>query len=269
MSIAFDKKCNKNNDCKSNVCEMIYDNKKAVGRFCLEDDDSYTKTCRFPKDCNSGICKKIVDHNGHFIGKKCVKAPKVDKDGSFNAIFGKSRSKNKFGVVSNEAIQNNVIVGLGEEGPVSEVIIMVLNIIADLFSIIVYDFKHNNPDKPNPGVLYSIWYSIFSVVFKGFTEDKTDGLVWGGIQHKYYDRGSGKCRANSKGINMWYIRTMITILLPPFGVFMAKGINGFVYILLSSFLTMMGYFPGLIYSFAVINSSETELNELSQLKHII
>ena len=30
-TISYDKKCNKNKDCKSNVCEMIYQNSKPVG----------------------------------------------------------------------------------------------------------------------------------------------------------------------------------------------------------------------------------------------
>ena len=96
--------------------------------------------------------------------------------------------------------------------------------------------------------------------------DYDQGLIWGGIQHKTYDKGKKQCKPNARGIDMWYIRTIITILFPPLGVFMAKGINGFVYILGSCFLTMMFYFPGLIYSFAVINASKSEIEEKIGLK---
>jgi uncharacterized membrane protein YqaE (UPF0057 family) len=267
MSISFDKKCDKNKDCKSNVCEMIYNNKEPIGRFCLQDEDEYTKKCKFPKDCNSGICKKILDHNGHFITKKCVKAPKIDKSGSYNALFGSSRTENRYGVLKNTAIQNMVQSNCTDgECPVSEVIIMVLSVIGDIFSILVYDVR-KSPSDEDQGMLYSIWKTIFDSVFGGFTKGHNEGLIWGGIQKDHYDKKTRKC-VRSKGINMWYIRTLITILLPPFGVFMSRGINGIIYIILSCILTLFGYFPGLIYSFAVINSSESELNELYLLKKI-
>ena len=42
---------------------------------------------------------------------------------------------------------------------------------------------------------------------------------------------------NSKGFDMWYVRMLITILFPPLGVFMARGLFGmtqFVYLLIYS-----------------------------------
>jgi uncharacterized membrane protein YqaE (UPF0057 family) len=54
---------------------------------------------------------------------------------------------------------------------------------------------------------------------------------------------------------MWFIRTIITILFPPLGVLMAKGFTGFSYILTSCALTALFYFPGLIYSLAIISTS--------------
>ncbi len=88
------------------------------------------------------------------------------------------------------------------------------------------------------------------------------GYLWGSIQKRNYDSCNGKCKKNSKGIDLWYVRTLITILFPPFGVFLAKGFSGMGQILLSCILTACFYFPGLIYSLAVINSSENELNEI-------
>ena len=59
-TISYNQKCNKNKDCASNVCEMLYDQGIPQGRYCLESSGiRYTKTCNFPKDCLSGICSKI------------------------------------------------------------------------------------------------------------------------------------------------------------------------------------------------------------------
>ena len=143
---------------------------------------------------------------------------------------------------------------------------MVFNLIGDLFGILIYDFKKEASDK-SQGILWSLWYIIFNAIFYNLTKNTTQGLFWGGIQSKTYDKKLQQCKPNSKGINLWYIRTIITVLCPPFGVFLAKGLNGISYIIISCILTFAGYFPGLIYSFAVINSSESELNELYSLKN--
>tara|TARA_Y100000022_G_scaffold175096_1_gene163538 strand:+ start:117 stop:923 length:807 start_codon:yes stop_codon:yes gene_type:complete len=265
MSISFNEKCKKNSDCQSNVCELIYENGEPKGRFCLVDDKKYTKSCTWDKDCNSGKCQQIYDNNGRFLTKKCVKEPKLDRDGPYNSLFGKDRAKSNHGLISNRAIQNDVMLKMGEEGPIAEVIIMVLNLIFDLFGIIVYDPKKDADDE-NQGLLFSIWYSIFDSIFGGFTKDAKHGLFWGGIQKNSIDPATGKCYNDSKSVDLWYFRTALTILCPPFGVFLAKGIKGLAYVILSCLLTFLGYFPGLIYSFAVINSSDAEFNELHQIK---
>jgi len=261
-SISYDQKCNKNKECASNVCEMIYNQGIPQGRFCLNNTlGRYTKTCNFPKDCLSGQCVKIYDNNGHFVTKRCVKAPKKDLDTPFNNLFGKERT-NQYGILNDNATQ----IEFGERGPITEIIIKVISIIGDLFSIIVYDFKVCSHDLNHQGIMYSILMRIIGAVFYGLLSKYDQGLIWGGIQAKSYDKDKKQCKPTARGIDMWYIRTIITILFPPLGVFMAKGLNGFVYILGSCFLTMMFYFPGLIYSFAVINSSKAEIEEKIGLK---
>ena len=61
---------------------------------------------------------------------------------------------------------------------------------------------------------------------------------------------------SAKGFDLWYIRSLLTILFPPFGVFMAKGLKGMKQLIICSILTMCFYFPGLIYAISVINSSK-------------
>lgn len=260
--MSYGLKCNRNRDCRSNVCEMIYDQGVPQGRYCLNNNSGrYTKTCNFPKDCISGQCVKIYDDNGHFVTKRCVKAPKRDLDTPFNNLFGKERS-NQYGILNDNASQ----LEFGERGPITEIIVKVISVIGDLFSIIVYDFKKCSHDLNNQGIMYSILMRFIGAVFYGLLSDYDQGLIWGGIQHRNYDKDKKQCKPHAKGIDMWYIRTIITILFPPLGVFMAKGLNGFVYILISCFTTMMFYFPGLIYSFAVINSSSAEIEEKIGLK---
>ena len=61
---------------------------------------------------------------------------------------------------------------------------------------------------------------------------------------------------------------ILTILFPPFGVFMAKGFKGMKQILICSILTACFYFPGLIYALSVINSSSNEITEIKEVTEL-
>jgi uncharacterized membrane protein YqaE (UPF0057 family) len=292
-SIGYNTPCQKNKDCKSNVCEMIYENNKPRGRYCLSDTGTkYTKNCSNSKDCRSGECQKIFDKNGHFLTRKCIRAPKIDTDSAYNTLFGKERG-NKYGVLNSNAIQFSI----GDRGPISEIIILIFSIVADLFQILVFNFDacndarreaeekcgngskkvntwgqcmkredkcHIMSETDKQGMLYRVWRIIFDIIFG---MDINQGFIWSAIQGSKYDDCTGKC-TDSYGLDLWYVRTFITILFPPFGVLMAKGLNGFFYIILSCVLTTMFYFPGLIYSFAVINASELEIYEINNIEKI-
>lgn len=294
-SISYDKSCNSNKDCDSNVCELIYENDKPKGRYCLMDTNKkYTKKCSTNKDCMSGECKPIYDLNDKFVTRKCVKAPKIDKDTPYNALFGKERS-NEYGLLNSDTIA----IQAGERGPITEIIIKIFSIIGNLFNIIVFNTdvcgenrriaerKCQDPnvklnqwggcgdkekrttecnamtERPNQGLLYGIFLSIFNILFGGIMKNVKHGFIWGGFQRKHYNNTSGKCdKINSaKGFDLWYVRSLLTILFPPFGVFMAKGLKGMKQIIICSILTMCFYFPGLIYAMAVINSTKKETDE--------
>ena len=222
----------------------------------------------------------------------------MDTDTAYNSLFGKERSNNNYGVLNDNAIMLN----LGEKGPIAEIIIRVISIIGNIFQIIVFNFdacadsKRKAGDEGckgdgtewysyitgcNPradgcktmsaietqGLLYKIWKIIFDAIFglaSVFSKDtlsSSSGIIWSSID------SCEKCDGGY-GFDLWYLRTFITILFPPFGVMMAKGLNGFFYILLSCILTTMFYFPGLIYSFAVINASELEMKEIHEIQKI-
>ena len=301
-SISYDKSCNSNKDCDSNVCELIYENDKPKGRYCLMDTkNKFTKTCSTNKDCMSGECKPIYDLNDKFVTRKCVKAPKIDKDTAYNALFGSDRS-NEYGLLNSDTIA----IQAGEHGPITDIIIKIFSIVGNLFNIIVFntdvcgenrriaESKCGDPDiqinqwggcrnatkrttecnamteKPNQGLLYGIFLSIFNILFGGIMKNVKYGFIWGGFQRTHYNNTSGKCdKINSaKGFDLWYVRSLLTILFPPFGVFMAKGLKGMKQLIICSILTMCFYFPGLIYAISVINSSKKETDEANIIKEL-
>jgi uncharacterized membrane protein YqaE (UPF0057 family) len=259
-------KCKKNSDCSTNICEMKYENGEPQGRFCLEGAGKYSKECDFPRDCKSNECVKIFNDKGHFITKRCLRAKRPPKrESALTNLFGES-PPSKFGV-NNEAYLDNKIQEMGHPGPVTEIIVLVLNIIGDFFSILIYNPRVCSWDYDNQAILYGFFMSVSTGVYKALLGGYTGGLFWGGIQAKYYDAEKRQCKANSKGFDMWYVRMIITILFPPMGVFMAKGLFGMGQILLSCFLTLLFYFPGLIYSLAIISSSKTDIEESIGLKN--
>jgi uncharacterized membrane protein YqaE (UPF0057 family) len=257
--------CEKNSDCQSNICKMIYRNGSPLGRHCLLGSGSgtrYTKNCQFSKDCQSGICERIYDNAGRFVARKCVKAKKLNRDNGYDRILGKTSSyeKNgKYGVLND----HNLEIIMGERGPVTKAIGKIISIVFDLFSMIIYDFRVKSYDLGNQGIMYSLFASIAFGIMEGIMSNIPGGLISGPTTLNHLE--GGKCKADtSRPIDMWYIRTIITILFPPLGVLMAKGFTGFSYILTSCALTALFYFPGLIYSLAIISTSRFARHEKAE-----
>ena len=284
--INYDLKCNKNSDCESNACELIYENNSAVGRFCLVsgEDTKYTKKCQRHRDCNSNKCEKIYDANGHYLTKKCVKAAPQKKDSSYDQLFGSERS-NKYGMMNANSFTAPDISDGYEPGPMSSLIQKIISIIGDLFNIIVYNPKQvckegggecnetcpgDCEGVPNEeqGILYSIWRSIFDAIFMNIMREFDSSLFFGGINNKNYDTCNGRCDPNkSRPIDLWYLRVFVTILFPPFGVFLSRGLNGFLYIIICCVLTCFFYFPSLIYALAVMSVSVPEIDEQQKVNN--
>ena len=260
--------CQRNSDCASNVCRMVYRGGAPAGRRCMIGDGlMYTKNCYFPKDCQSGICKTIYDNSGKIVAKKCVKAQKLNRDSPYDSMMNKTsgyEQNGKFGVLSNHAIKQG-LQEQGREGPVTESIVLIINIIIDLFSAIVYNFRVYSYDISNQGIMYSLFASLAFGIMHGFTQILPGGLISGPTSTIH--NKDGRCDAEtSRPIDMWYIRTIITLLFPPLGVLMAKGFSGFNHILISCLLTALFYFPGLIYSLSIISTSRYGLLEEAERK---
>jgi uncharacterized membrane protein YqaE (UPF0057 family) len=266
-------KCNTNKDCSSNICKMIYRSGNGVGRRCLMGSGGrYTKNCRFPKDCQSGICEKIYDAGGKFVAKRCIKAKPIDRDNPMDKLLGKTSSYEKggsYGILNDHSIK----VEMGEKGPVTEVIVKTISVVFDIFTAFVYNFRVPSYNLKEQGMLYSIFASVALNIFYGITNTIgiggdgnkiPGGLISGSNKNRLTEPDSEKCTVDSRPIDMYYIRTLMTVLFPPLGVLMAKGFTGMSYILLSCLLTALFYFPGLIYSLSVINSSKHALIEKSE-----
>ena len=265
------KPCQRNKDCGSNVCKMIYRNGEPIGRKCLNGTgDRYTKNCSFDRDCQSGICQPIQDGTGRIVAKRCVKAEKIDRDNPMDNILGKTSSYEKggeYGIINDHALK----IQFGSKGPISEAIAKIISIVFDLFSIIVYNFRRPSYDLHNQAILYSLFRTIAFSVFALFTgilhSMNMDGGIIGAFNRTAgtQDEENGEtCKPSYRSIDMFYIRTLFTIIFPPLGVLMAKGFGGMTYILTSCLLTALFYFPGLIYSLSVVNSSKHAQLEAEQ-----
>ena len=265
-SLDFGKKCKKNKDCASNICQMKYQDGEPKGRYCLEGQGKYTKECDFPRDCKSNECVKIFNNKGQFLTKKCLIAKRPPKsESALKNLFGEGPTP-KYGV-NNQEFLDNKVQAMGHPGPVTEVLVLLFNILGDMFSIIIYNFRMCSWDYDNQGILYALLMRIATGVYSALLGQYEGGLFWGGIQSRYYDGSTQKCRANSKGFDMWYVRMIITILFPPLGVFMAKGLYGMPQILMTCVLTLLFYFPGLMYALSVITSSKIDIEEQLGLKN--
>ena len=267
-------KCSTNKDCSSNICKMIYRGGYAIGRRCLNGSGGrYTKSCTFPKDCQSGMCEHIYDAAGRSVVKRCVKAEPIDRDNAMDNLLGKTSKYEKggsYGVLNDHTIK----LEMGNKGPITEVIVKVISVIFDIFTAFVYNFRQPSYNLREQGMLYSMFAGVALNVFYGITNAfgygqsgkgrRAGGLISGANKNRLTEPGSEKCTTDSRPIDMYYIRTLMTVLFPPLGVLMAKGFTGMSYILLSCFLTAMFYFPGLIYSLSVINSSKHALIEKSE-----
>lgn len=72
----------------------------------------------------------------------------------------------------------------------------------------------------------------------------------------------GTCNCHPKGCGAYTVTRLtllkiVTYMFPPYGVFLKKGISGIGDILITSILTVLLYFPGLLYALSVVDDSES------------
>jgi uncharacterized membrane protein YqaE (UPF0057 family) len=247
-TVVYGEPCEIDKDCKSNVCELEIDSVgNPLGRKCIHEEAKYGRKCNSDNDCPSGECVVIKDPNlGHFLDRRCI-ATDAKYDHTKESIFGENAPKFKHGIVNDTYRQQ--VISQNNLGPLGQLIIKITEAIISVIKSILH-------------MLWRIFMSIFNLIWKvilGHDLNKlskgsgmTSGGPFGGM---FFGLIHAKGKKNGKCLSMYWFRTIITILLPPFGVFLSHGIMGLPYILLCSILTMLFYFPGVIYAFSVINNS--------------
>ena len=236
--------CKVNSDCDSGVCKMIYNDeeqKSPKGRFCLGPNLEEIN-CITDNDCIIGDCVPEYNRDGHLIKRICKEDGKsVDK----NSID--YDRENKYLYNSTPIAKIDKMVEDRNGGPIAKFIVILMDMIVVVCKLVIT-------------TLWSIFMIIFNII-AGTTLDnkKVKGdLIFGIITQKY--KNDGKC------VSMWLPRMVLTILLPPFGVFMAKGFRGLGNVILCCLLTMLFYFPGLLYAIIVMNNSVNAKDELIYMK---
>ena len=113
-------------------------------------------------------------------------------------------------------------------------------------------------------MIYGLIVNLFSSTVGKILSFFKYGLLFGGSHKKHYDNCRGKCKKGTTGVSLWFFRTIITILFPPLGVFMAKGLSGISQIGISCLLTACLYIPGLIYSLAIIKDTKHDYDPIKK-----
>ena len=239
--VKYGKECKQDSDCSSKICEMTYtDTGRPIGRKCVIQPPKYGKSCVYNKDCISHRCVATYDDRNMFIGKKCavikgLVLPKrgwpFDNSGVPDMI---KTSKRHEEVRKEELVLSNAekVRMFQSRGPVAEFVVLVMEIVIKLITSIV-------------DILWSMWKTIFDMLYE---------LMFGYIQ---FDKIFGFWNKYTC-MDTTVFRYIVTLLFPPFGVFMKKGISGFGYILLCCILTMFFYFPGLMYAIIVMSEGKIQ-----------
>ena len=239
--VRYGKSCNRDSDCSSSICEMTYtDVGKPIGRKCVLQPKKYGKKCRYNRDCKSGRCVKTYDDNQMYAGKRCqvIKGQIIPKRGwpfdNANMPDILKTSERHQNVRNEEVLLSNAAKSQAFQGrgPVSEFIVLLMEIVVTLFASII-------------DLLYKIWKIIFDMVYD---------FIFGSIQfHKIF----GWWRKYTC-IDVTIFRYIVTLLFPPMGVFMRKGISGIGYIIICCILTMFFYFPGLAYAIIIMTEGNLQ-----------
>ena len=140
-----------------------------------------------------------------------------------------------------------------------EFLVFILSLIPKLLKLAMKIF---NPEAFIKDLLFGIFKAIYMILdiigdlVKGIIETifntifgQSNGGFFG--QEKQKDPKTGKYhkpkdRVCKRPPSIFYY--IILILCPPFYVFLKKGLSGWIYILITTALTMLFYFPGLIYA---------------------
>ena len=243
--VNYGKPCYRDDDCPSKICEMTHVNGVADKRRCVLQQIKYGKKCNYNRDCDSNRCIMVLDANGKPKGKRCriingQYIPEKDWDAEDENDPEFTRSDKWKAAKNEEYILSNTQKRIAFEGrgPITEIIVLCMEIIIYILREIVK-------------LVYSIWKLIFMVVSilpSAIFDKGYDGF-------SYKNRKDGKCIPGSYSITSETLVKIITLLFPPFGVFLDRGISGIGHIMITALLSAIFYFPGVIYAMMIIGDT--------------
>jgi len=255
--VEFSGECENDSDCSSGLCEPKYGYKNGkdviLGNFCVKQDLKLSSECTYDSDCKSGRCK--TEYDGDIpVARKCVVFESMPKIDNVNRNFGDMKeddlpefAKSKeWKAASNETYvlsNSEKAKKLQGRGIISDIIIILMELVVLGIKTI---FR----------ILFDIWKLIFFVV--SYVPSLILKVKFLGFLDKYKCKDNSNCKKGkcdpkkSFSIQAKYIKQLLVILFPPYGVFISKGASALKEIMLASVLTIMFYFPGMIYGLKVI-----------------
>jgi uncharacterized membrane protein YqaE (UPF0057 family) len=249
--------CQKDDDCPSGLCEEKYgtENGKDVieGKFCVKQELKLSQECTYDSDCTSGRCKTVYE-NEVPMSRKCVVFEAQPKIENINRNFGDMKEEDLPEFAKSKewkaARNEKYILSDSEKAKKLQGRGLISDIIIILMEIVVLGIKTVFR------ILFDIWKMIFYVV--SYIPSLILKIKLLGFLDKYKCQDKTKCKLGSCDpkktytIKSKFIRQMMVILFPPYGVFISKGASAIKEILLTCVLTIMFYFPGMIYGLNVI-----------------
>ena len=261
--IEYGKECSSDSDCKSQICEPRYTNKDnsiEKGNFCVVQELKYGKKCSSNSDCESFRCKFIYNDKNLPTGRKCIEFKNQPQIENVSRSFGDiddghlpdyaktdkwKHAKNEEIILSNSEKEKK----LEGRGIIADIIIIIMEFIVlgiqTVLNLLVMGWK----------LIFYIVSFIPSLILKTRVFSFSD---------KYMCKDSSRCNTGScdpqksLAIKAIWLKKFMIILFPPYGLFLAKGISSIQQILVASVLTMMLYFPGVIYALSVIDEDNTK-----------
>lgn len=249
--VKYGEPCQKDSDCKSNICEMTYDSiNNPIGRKCVKQSKKWGNMCELNSDCVSNRCELTFTKDGVPDKKRCVVIDGLKKEAE-KSIYddGDMPDSVKMDEQSKKISQEKVLLNPHQKalafkgrGPIAK---FTCTILETIIKLVLDGLK----------ALFDIWKMFFKMMW---------GLLFGGfsgvVPKVENVRINGQKVASCH--TSFYFRYFLTILFPPAGVFMAKGLSGWFQLAVCCLLTLMLYFPGLVYAIIIIRGSIHNEEEL-------
>lgn len=255
----FKEGCDNDSECPSGLCDTRYEIEDGVridkGTFCVDQKKIFGKVCKYNRDCIAPHtltyrCVYTNENKDKPLDKKCLlydgeKENPPTAPESNSQKFSNIESEHLAAPTPEELAAKNEEYLIPESvkaeatkgrGIVSELIILVMELIVTSIKGFI-DF------------LITVWKSIFLIISWPFSS-LLDLKVFDFSEN--FKDNDGKCK-KSYTISALGRTKFITLLFPPYGVFLHLGAQSIHKIIFSCILTMLFYFPGLFYSFNVIN----------------